>query len=319
MDHSITNPVPGAELPAGAIPDEEFEPLREDEKESVFEAVRSRTYFQNARARFMKNRLAMLSLIFLIAVVLLAVLVPILSPYAYDEMDYTRPNALPDASHWFGTDRYGRDIFVRIMYGARISLSVGVAAALLNMVIGVAYGAVCGYIGGRTDMLLMRLVDILYSVPTLLYVILVMLIFGSGILSMLIAIGISSWVGMARLVRGQILSLREQEYAQAAFVIGASRRRIMFKHLIVNCLGPIIVHVTLMVPDAIFTEAFLAFVGVGISIPHASWGTMANEARSLLQTQPLQMLWPVLATCLTMLSLNFIGDGLREAFDPRKR
>ena len=146
-----------------------------------------------------------------------------------------------------------------------------------------------------------------------------MMIFGSNILSMLIAIGISSWVGMARLVRGQILSLKEREYAQAAFVIGASRRRIIFKHLIVNSLGPIIVDMTLMVPSAIFTEAFLAVVGVGISIPQASWGTMANEARSLMQTQPLQMLWPVLAICLTMLSLNFIGDGLREAIDPKTR
>ena len=195
------------------------------------------------------------------------------------------------------------------MYGARISLSVGFAAALLNLVIGVAYGAICGYFGGKVDMILMRLVDIIYSVPTLLYVILIMLIFGSNIFSMLLAIGISSWVGMARLVRGQILTLKEQEYALAAYVIGARKKRIMFKHLIVNC----------MVPNAIFTEAFLAFVGIGISIPQASWGTMANDARSLIQSQPIQIIWPVLAICLTMLSLNFIGDGLSEALDPKKK
>ena len=252
-------------------------------------------------------------------VILFAIFAPMFSPYTYDGQDLTCRNALPNAAHWFGTDKFGRDIFVRIMYGARISLSVGFAAALLNLVIGVAYGAVCGYFGGKVDMILMRLVDIIYSVPTLLYVILIMLIFGSNIFSMLLAIGISSWVGMARLVRGQILTLKEQEYALAAYVIGASKKRIMFKHLIVNCMGPIIVNTTLMVPNAIFTEAFLAFVGIGISIPQASWGTMANDARSLIQSQPIQIIWPVLAICLTMLSLNFIGDGLSEALDPKKK
>ena len=308
-----------ADVPSREIPDEEFERLEDSEKNAEFVAVESKTYFQDAWSRFRKNQRAMLSLVFLTVMVLLAVFVPLLSPYAYDEMDFAQINALPNAAHWLGTDKFGRDILVRIMYGARISLSIGVAAALLNLVIGVAYGAICGYAGGKTDMVLMRLVDIIYSVPTLLYVILIMLILGSNILSMLIAIGISSWVGMARLVRGQILSLKEQEYAQAAYVIGASRARIIFKHLVINCLGPIIVEATLMVPNAIFTEAFLAFDGIGISIPQASWGTMANDARSLLQTQPLQILWPVLAISLTMLSLNFIGDGLREALDPKKR
>ena len=319
MKHSIDKQSQKAEIMAHELPDEAFELLDDNEKDSEFVAVESKTYFQDAWARFRKNKLAILSLNFLVAMVLLAIFVPVLSPYTYDEMDFAQINALPSAAHWFGTDKFGRDIFVRIMYGARISLSIGFAAAALNLVIGVTYGVISGYIGGKTDMFLMRLVDIIYSVPTLLYVILIMLVFGSNVFSMLIAIGISSWVGMARLVRGQILSLKEQEYAQAAFVMGASRWRIMFKHLIVNCLGPIIVDTTLMVPNAIFTEAFLAFVGIGISIPQASWGTMANDARSLLQTQPLQILWPVLAICLTMLSLNFIGDGLSEAIDPKKR
>ena len=308
-----------AELPTAEIPDEEFELLEDSEKDSEFIAVESRTFFQDAWAHFKKNKRAMMGLVFLALMVLLAVFVPILSPYTYDEMDFAQINALPNAAHWLGTDKFGRDILVRVMYGARISLSVGVCAAILNVVIGATYGAICGYFGGKTDIILMRLVDIIYSVPTLLYVILIMLVFGSNIVSVLIAIGISSWVGMARLVRGQILSLKEKEYAQAAYVIGASRWRIIFRHLLVNCLGPIIVDTTLMVPSAIFTEAFLAFVGVGISIPQASWGTMANEARSLLQTQPLQMLWPVLAICLTMLSLNFVGDGLRDAIDPKLR
>ena len=319
MEHSMENQYPKAESMCAEIRDAEFELLDDSEKDSEFVAVESKTYFQDAWSRFRRNKLALLSLFFLAVMVLLAIFVPIFSRYTYDEMNLSLINDMPSAAHLLGTDKFGRDILVRIMYGARISLSVGFAAAILNVVIGVTYGAFCGYAGGKTDMILMRIVDIIYSVPTLLYVILVMLIFGANILSMLIAIGISSWVGMARLVRGQILSLKEQEYAQAAFIIGASRRRIIFKHLIVNCMGPIIVDMTLMVPAAIFMEAFLAFVGIGISIPQASWGTMANEARSLLQTQPLQMLWPVLAICLTMLSLNFIGDGLRDALDPRER
>ena len=317
MEHSIKSRDPGADIPFDDIPDEEFELLDDSEKNSEFSAVESKTYLQDAWSRFKKNKLAITGLVFLTVMVLLAVFVPMLSPYTYDEMDVARVNALPSASHLLGTDKFGRDIFVRLMSGARISLSVGFAAAIMNLVIGTVYGGICGYIGGKTDMILMRIVDIIYSVPTLLYVILIMLFFGSNIFSVLIAIGISSWVEMARLVRGQILSLKEQEYAQAAFVIGASRARIMFKHLIVNCLGSVIVETTLMVPAAIFTEAFLAFVGIGISLPQASWGTMANEARSLLQTQPLQMLWPVLAICLTILSLNFIGDGLGEALNPK--
>lgn len=301
------------------IEDSEFARLDDSEKDSEFVEVESKTYFQDVWGRFKKNKLALVSLVFMAVVILFAVFAPMFSPYTYDGQDLTCRNALPNAAHWFGTDKFGRDIFVRIMYGARISLSVGFAAALLNLVIGVAYGAICGYFGGKVDMILMRLVDIIYSVPTLLYVILIMLIFGSNIFSMLLAIGISSWVGMARLVRGQILTLKEQEYALAAYVIGASKKRIMFKHLIVNCMGPIIVNTTLMVPNAIFTEAFLAFVGIGISIPQASWGTMANDARSLIQSQPIQIIWPVLAICLTMLSLNFIGDGLSEALDPKKK
>ena len=318
MEHSTENKHPVTDILSADVPDEAFEPLAAEEKDTEPIAVEARTYFQDAWSRFRKNRLAMIGLAFLAAMVLMAILVPILSPYAYDEMDFASINALPSADHWLGTDKFGRDIFVRVMYGARISLTIGVAAALINLVIGVAYGGICGYVGGKTDMILMRLVDIIYSVPTLLYVILIMLILGSNVFAILVAIGISSWVGMARLVRGQILSLKEEEYAQAAFVMGAGKARILFRHLFINCLGPIIVDTTLMVPNAIFTEAFLAFVGIGISIPQASWGTMANDARSLLQTQPLQILWPVLAISLTMLSLNFIGDGLRDAFDPRK-
>ena len=308
-----------AKLAPQDIPDELFELLSDDEKNSEFVAVESKTYFQDAWGRFRKNKLALMGLIFIALMILGAILVPILSPYSYDAQDLTLRNNPCSWAHPFGTDKFGRDILVRVMYGARISLSVGFAAAALNLVIGVVYGGICGYIGGKLDLFLMRVVDILYSVPTLLYVILIMLVFGSNIFSVLLAICISSWVGMARQVRAQVMSLKEQEFSLAAYVIGASKHRILFKHLVINCMGPIIVNTTLMVPSAIFTEAFLAFVGIGISIPMASWGTMANEARAQMLLYPMQIVWPVAAICLTMLSLHFIGDGMSDALDPRKR
>ena len=308
-----------ASLSASEIPDELFGLLDDSEKDSEFVAMESKTYFQDSWARFKKNRLALIGLVFIAMMVLAAIFIPMFSPFTYDGQDMTARNVASSWQHPFGTDKFGRDILVRVMYGARISLAVGFAAAFLNLIIGVVYGGICGYIGGKIDLILMRIVDILYSVPTLLYVILIMLVFGSNIFSVLLAISVSSWVGMARQVRAQVLSLKEQEFSLAAYVIGASQGRILFKHLVINCMGPIIVNTTLMVPGAIFTEAFLAFVGIGISIPMASWGTMANEARAQLMLYPMQMVWPVAAICMTMLSLHFIGDGLSEALDPRKR
>lgn len=306
-------------LPVEQLPDEVFEKLPDSEKNSEFVAMESRTYWKDVWMNFRKNKLAMAGLIFLIVMILFAIFGPMFSKYTYDGQDFTCINQNPSLQHWFGTDKFGRDLFVRIMCGARISLAVGFAAAFLNLIIGVVYGGICGFVGGRVDMVMMRVVDIIYSVPTLLYVILIMLIFGSNMFSMLVAIAVSSWLGMARQVRAQIMSLKEQEYALAAKVMGASGRRILFKHLVTNSIGPIIVTTTLNIPSAIFTESFLSFVGIGISIPQASWGTLANDARRLIQSYPLQMLWPVGAICLTMLSLNFIGDGLNDALDPKKR
>ena len=296
-----------------------FEKLPEEEKNNEFIAMKSRSYFQDAWFQFKKNKLALVSLIFVIIMILACIIIPIFSKYTYEAQDLANTNAKPSLEHWFGTDKFGRDIFIRVMYGARISLAVGFSAAFINLIIGIVYGGICGYVGGKVDMILMRIVDIIYSVPTLLYVILIMLIFGSNMFSVMLAICISSWVGLARQVRAQVMAQKEMEYALAAKVIGASDARILFKHLITNSMGPIIVNTTLMVPNAIFTEAFLSFVGIGISIPMASWGTMANDARSVMTSQPLQMVWPVGAICLTMLSLNFIGDGLNQALDPKKR
>jgi len=296
-----------------------FQPLSHDEQNSEFIAMETKSFGKDAWNRFKRNKLALVGLVFLGIMVILAIFVPMLSPYSYDQMDITSLNALPSLKHPMGTDRFGRDIFVRVMYGARISLSVGFAAAAINLVIGIVWGGIAGYVGGKLDTVMMRVADIIYSIPSMLYVIMVMLIFGSNIWSILIGICISSWIGMARLVRAQVMSLKEQEFAMAAYVLGASTSRILFKHLIINCIGPIIVNLTLMVPSAIFTEAFLSFVGIGISAPAASWGTLANEARGLVETHPIQIIWPVASICLTMLSLNFIGDGVGEALDPKKQ
>ena len=296
-----------------------FQPLSEEEQNSEFIAMETKSFGKDAWNRFKRNKLALVGLVFLGIMVVLAIFVPMLSPYSYDQMDITSLNALPSLKHPMGTDRFGRDILVRVMYGARISLSVGFSAAAINLVIGIIWGGIAGYAGGKLDTIMMRIADIIYSIPSMLYVIMVMLIFGSNIWSILIGICISSWIGMARLVRAQVMSLKEQEFAMAAYVLGASTSRILFKHLIINCIGPIIVNLTLMVPSAIFTEAFLSFVGIGISAPAASWGTLANEARGLVETHPIQIIWPVASICLTMLSLNFIGDGVGEALDPKKQ
>ena len=301
------------------LDDSMFEPLDSSEKNNEFIAIESKTYLQDAWRRFKKNKLALFGLIFLILITLAAIIIPMVSPFTYDGQDLANRNALPNMVHLMGTDKLGRDIMVRVMYGARISLTIGFVAAFLNLIIGVIYGGISGFVGGKVDMIMMRIVDCIYSIPSMLYVILIMMIFGSNMFSVLLGISISSWVGMARHVRSQIQTLKQQEFSMAAFVIGASKKRILFKHLIINCMGPIIVSATLMVPNAIFTEAFLSFIGIGISAPQASWGTLASEARGLVQSYPIQIIWPVAAICLTMLSLNFIGDGFGEALDPKKR
>ena len=302
-----------SEINKEAITDDMFELLDESEKNSEFIAMESKTFFQDAWGRYKKNKLALAGLIFLVIMVALAIFVPILSPYGFESQDLTMKNALPTLAHPFGTDKLGRDIFVRVMYGGRISLAIGFASAAINLVIGVLYGGISGYIGGKVDMIMMRIIDIIYAVPTLLYVILILMVFGNSIGSMLLAICLTSWIGMARQVRTQIMSIKEMEYSLAAVVIGASHKRILLKHLVVNALGPIIVSLTMMVPSAIFTESFLSFVGIGLDPSIPSWGKLANDCRGLFFTYPIQIVWVVLAICLTILSLNFIGDGIGEA------
>ncbi|WIF94068.1 ABC transporter permease [Caminicella sporogenes] len=222
-------------------------------------------------------------------------------------------------TYWFGSDAHGRDLYVRVLYGARISLSVAVVAAVVNFFIGVLYGGISGYAGGKVDNIMMRIVDIISTVPLMLYVIMLMVVMGSGLKTIMITLGTVYWVRMARIVRGQTLSLKEQEYVLAAKTLGASTWRILVRHLIPNAMGPIIVALTMQIPSAIFTESFLSFIGLGVSAPAASWGTLASDALGGLRSYAYQLFFPSLAICITMLAFNFLGDGLRDALDPRLR
>jgi oligopeptide transport system permease protein len=233
-------------------------------------------------------------------------------------------NAAPDKTVWnktylFGTDTLGRDIFVRNLYGARISLLIALVATLVQFFIGVIYGGVSGYVGGRVDNFMMRVVDIVDTIPLMLYVILLMVVLGAGLMTIIIALGSVYWVRMARLVRGQVLSIKENEFILAARTLGASPWRIMVRHLIPNSMGAIIVSLAMMVPSAIFTESFLSFIGLGVSAPQASWGTLASDAMGGLRTYAYQLFVPSFFISMTVLSFNFLGDGLRDALDPRLR
>jgi len=296
-----------------------FERLPKEEKTSE-EIVRpSMTFWQDAWRRLRKNRLAMIGMYVLIAIILIAIFGPMISPYTYSDQTLSMANQPPSSAHPFGMDNLGRDLMTRVFYGARISLSIGFIVAACTLVIGILYGGISGYVGGMVDTVMMRIVDVLYIIPSTLYVILLMLIIGPGFNSVIIALGATSWLGMARQVRGQVLSLKEQEFVLAAKALGADSRRILLRHLIPNSLGPIIVVATMQIPNAIFNEAFLSFIGLGVSAPEASWGVLCNDALPALRTAPHELFFPALAITITMLAFSFFGDGLRDALDPKMR
>ncbi len=297
-----------------------FAPLdRAAQLAEVDEDYNSSSYWKDAWQRLKRNRQAMIGLYILLTLLAFAIVGPFLTPYTYYETHLELKNQSPSWKFWFGTDELGRDLFTRLWWGARISLFVGVAASLIDLVIGVFYGAVAGFIGKKTEELMMRIADILYAIPYLLVVILLMVVIGSGITTIIIALTMTGWIGMARIVRGQILQIKELDFVKAAHAIGASRRRILMNHLIPNAMGPIIVTVTLTIPTAIFTEAFLSFLGLGVQAPIASWGTMASDGLSALRYYPWRLFFPAAFISITMLSFNLLGDGLHDAFDPRLR
>lgn len=298
-----------------------FEQLPKEEKSALVSSVPapSLSYWQESWSRLKSNKAALTGLCLLIALMLMALIGPWLSPYPYYETHLHLKNLPPCSEFWFGTDELGRDLFTRIWWGARISLFVGITASLIDLIVGVFYGSLSGLLGGKWDELMMRVADILYSIPYLLVVILLMVVIGSGILTILIALTITGWIGMARIVRGQILQLKELDFIRAAESIGASPSRILLRHLIPNTMGPIIITVTLTVPTAIFAEAFLSFLGLGVQAPIASWGTMASDGLPALRYYPWRLFFPAGFISITMLSFNLLGDGLRDAFDPRIR
>lgn len=267
--------------------------------------------------RLRKNKLALLGLAVLLFEIIVAILTPWIAPYGYEQQNLYLGAVGPSAEHWLGTDTLGRDLLTRIMYGGRVSLMVGFIATGVALLIGVVYGAVAGYLGGKVDTVMMRLVDILYALPFMIFIILLMVIFGQNILLLFLAIGAVEWLTMARIVRGQVLSLRRQEYIEAAISIGLAPWAIIRKHIIPNTLGPVIVYTTLTIPSVMLLEAFLSFLGLGIQPPQSSWGLLISYGVETMEEYPWLLIYPGLTLSITLFALNFLGDGLRDALDPR--
>ena len=284
------------------------------------------SYWKDAFKRLSRNKAAMFCLSIIIIIGVLSILIPVFSPFDIREqhLEYTDApkffrNPENGNMHFFGTDRLGRDIFTRVWHGARISLFISITAVFVNFVVGVIYGGISGYAGGKVDDIMMRIIEIINGIPYLLIVILLMMVMEQGVMTIVIAYAAVGWTGMARLVRGQIISLKQQDYVIAAKVMGARPSRIIAKHLLPNTLSIVIVNITLQIPNAIFTEAFLSFIGLGVPIPLASWGTLASEGAKVFQVYPSQLIIPAFLISITMLSFNLLGDGLRDALDPKLR
>ena len=283
--------------------------------------INKRSLWSDTRRRFFRNRAAMMSLLFITFVLLMLSVGPLFSVFELTQIDWSHIASAPSLSsgHYFGTDYLGRDLFVRTLEGGRISFLIGVAGAFIAMTIGTFYGAIAGFSGGRTDHLMMRLLEILQSIPFMFLVILLVTFFGSSLLLMFVALGAVSWLDIARIVRGQTLSLKEKEFIHAARVSGANTRQILLKHIIPNLLGIVVVYSSLLVPHMILLESVLSFLGLGVQEPMSSWGSLVHEGSQSMEVAPWQLMFPTLFLIITLFCFNFLGDGLRDALDPRDR
>ena len=356
MSQYSADKIPKKNLLSLQIDPRNFEPATAEEKQQHEKMRQSTTFFRDGMRKLFRNPLAVLSIVVLVILVATIVVVPMIYPYSYSDMitvdgkrDKTAKNLAPMQysknelaamekgekifPHLFGTDELCRDYFIRVIYGARVSLLVGLFASLIVLVIGLLYGSISGYCGGKVDMVMMRIVDIIYSLPDTLMVILLSVVLdqvlgkslegtalakiGTNMLSLFLVFGALYWVGMARLVRGQILSIKQNEYVLAAKAMGAKPGRIIRKHILPNCMSVIFISVALQVPSAIFTESFLSFIGLGVQAPMPSLGSLANAARGGMQMYPFKLIFPAVGICLIVLSFNLLGDGLRDAFDPK--
>lgn len=279
--------------------------------------ISARSLTAEAWLRLRRNRQAMFGLVVLVFMTIIAVLTPWLAPYAYQAQDLELGAVPPSAAHWLGTDTLGRDLLTRIMYGGRVSLMVGFAATAVSLLVGVIWGTVAGYLGGRVDGLMMRIVDILYALPFMIFVILLMVVFGQSLLLLFLAIGLVEWLTMARIIRGEVRSLKQQEFISAAIVTGLSTPQIIYRHIVPNVLGPVIVYITLTIPSVMLFEAFLSFLGLGVQPPQSSWGLLIAAGVETMEEYPWLLIFPGIALSLTLFGLNFLGDGLRDALDPR--
>jgi oligopeptide transport system permease protein len=278
------------------------------------------SFWQDAWHRLWQNKLAVFGLAVLgvmAALCLVACLCPNITGYSYEQQDLALGPVPPNHAHWLGTDPLGRDLLARLLYGGGISLMVGLCATAVSLIIGVIYGAIAGFAGGKLDMLMMRIVDILYALPFAIFVILLMVFFGQNIILLFVAIGAVEWLTMARIVRGQVMAVKRQEFVEAAHALGLKRGRIIFRHIVPNLLGPIIVYATLTVPEVILLESFLSFLGLGVQPPHSSWGVLIKEGAEVMEEYPWLLIYPGAVMALTLFSLNFLGDGLRDALDVR--
>lgn len=275
------------------------------------------TFWMGTWRRLLRNPLAIGGLTVLAILVSLALVAPWLTPHSYEQQDLKLGAVRPCRAHWLGTDVLGRDMLTRILYGGRVSLAVGICATLVSLLIGVTFGAVSGYMGGRTDATMMRLVDTLYALPFTMFVIILTVIFGRNIILLFVAIGAVEWLTMARIVRGQVLTVRRETFVRAAVVLGFSHGRIIFRHIIPNVIGPVIVYTTLTIPRVMLLEAFLSFLGLGVQPPMSSWGLLIRNGAEVMETFPWLMIFPGVTLSMTLFALNFLGDGLRDALDPR--